>query len=127
MFYWIFFYIANHNSWSPNLLEANEIVRGSISFSFHLLSIKDNTEVTDVATGVDFESYNSINKNSLAEFEVGYAAGVGVQIPLGLSLNLRYNGSISALAKDDNGDELANARNSVYQATIGFKLPTGTK
>ncbi|RDC66395.1 porin family protein [Adhaeribacter pallidiroseus] len=93
----------------------------------YLLGIKDNTEVTDVATGIDFESYNKVNKDALAEFEVGYAAGVGVQIPMGLTLNLRYNGSVSALAKDDNGDELANARNSVYQATIGFKLPTGTK
>ena len=93
----------------------------------YLLSIKDNTEVTDVATGVDFESYNRIDKDALAEFEVGYAAGVGVQIPMGLTLNLRYNGSVSALAKDDNNDELANGRHSVYQATIGFKLPTGTK
>lgn len=93
----------------------------------YLLSIKDNTEVTDVATGVDFESYQRVDKDPLAEFEVGYAAGVGVQIPLGLSLNLRYNGSVSALAKDDNRDELANGRHSVYQATIGFKLPTGNK
>ncbi len=91
----------------------------------YLLGIKDNTEATDVATGVDFESYQTVNKDALAEFEVGYAAGVGVQIPMGLTLNIRYNGSVSALAKDDNGDELANARNSVYQATIGFKLPTG--
>lgn len=93
----------------------------------YLLGIKDNTEVTDVASGVDFESYSPVNKDALAEFEIGYAAGVGVQIPMGLTLNLRYNGSVSALAKDDNGDELANARNSVYQATIGFKLPMGNK
>ena len=93
----------------------------------YLLGIKDNTEVTDVTTGTDFESYQQIDKDALAEFEVGYAAGVGVQIPMGLTLNLRYNGSVSALAKDDGGNELANARNSVYQATIGFKLPTGSK
>ena len=93
----------------------------------YMLSIKDNTEVTDVATGVDFESYNRIDKDALAEFEVGYAAGVGVQIPMGLTLNVRYNGSVSALAKDDNNDELANGRHSVYQATLGFKLPMGNK
>ncbi|QNF32028.1 PorT family protein [Adhaeribacter swui] len=93
----------------------------------YLLSIKDNTEVTDVASGIDFESYNRIDKDPLAEFEVGYAAGVGVQIPLGLTLNVRYNGSVSALAKDDNRDELANGRHSVYQATLGFKLPMGNK
>jgi len=91
----------------------------------YLLSIKDNTELT--VNGIDFESYVRQDKDALAEFEIGYAAGVGVQIPMGLTLNVRYNGSVSALAKDDNGDELANARNSVYQATIGFKLPMGNK
>lgn len=93
----------------------------------YLLSIKDNTEKTINGNGIDFEKYNRVDKDPLAEFEVGYAAGVGVQIPLGLSLNLRYNGSVSALAKDDNRDELANGRHSVYQATIGFKLPMGNK
>jgi len=91
----------------------------------YLLGIKDNTETT--VNGVDFEGYNRIEKDALAELEIGYAAGVGVQIPMGLTLNVRYNGSVSALAKDDNNDELANARNSVYQATIGFKLPMGSK
>ena len=91
----------------------------------YLLSIKDNSELT--IGGVDFETYVPQDKDALSELEIGYAAGVGVQIPMGLTLNLRYNGSISALAKDNNADELANARNSVYQATIGFKLPTGNK
>ncbi|MDQ3290622.1 MAG: PorT family protein [Bacteroidota bacterium] len=89
----------------------------------YLLSIKDNTEKT--INGVDFESYQKIDKDKLAELEIGYAAGLGFQAPMGITIGLRYNGSFSHLAKDDNGDELANARNSLYQATVGFRLPTG--
>ena len=112
----------------PILLKINAgpvFFEGGPQFSY-LLGLQDKTEVT-TSTGVDFEDTNTINKDGLAEFEVGYAAGLGVQVPMGLTLTLRYNGSINALAKDNNNDELANARNSVYQATLGFKLPTGTK
>jgi hypothetical protein len=91
----------------------------------YLLSVKDVTEIT--IGGVDFEDQQRLDKDALSEIEIGYAAGVGVQIPMGLTLNVRYNGSVSALAKDDNRDELANGRHSVYQATIGFKLPMGNK
>lgn len=89
----------------------------------YLLGIKDKTEVTG-PTGIDTEESRKISKDGLAELEIGYAAGLGYMTPFGFSIGLRYNGSISALAKD-NQDELTNARNSVYQATIGFKLPTG--
>lgn len=91
----------------------------------YLLSVKDVTEVT--IGGVDFEEQQRLDKDALSEIEIGYAAGVGVQIPMGLTLNVRYNGSVSALAKDSNRDELANGRHSIYQATLGFKLPMGNK
>ncbi len=88
----------------------------------YLLGIQDNTEKT--INGVDFENYQTIDKDNLAELEIGYAAGLGFQAPMGITIGVRYNGSISRLAKNDNGDELANARNSLYQATVGFRLPT---
>lgn len=91
----------------------------------YLLGIQDKTEVTG-PTGIDTEASRKINKDGMAKLEIGYAAGLGYMTPFGFSIGLRYNGSINALAKD-NTDELANARNSLYQATIGFKLPTGSR
>ncbi|MFC6996166.1 porin family protein [Rufibacter roseus] len=87
----------------------------------YLLGIKDNTEVS--VDGDTFrETSTKIDKDNLAEIEIGYAAGIGYQTGNGLSLGLRYNGSINSLAKND-GDELANARHSVFQLTLGFMIP----
>jgi hypothetical protein len=41
---------------------------------------------------------------------------------MGLSVNLRYNGSINALADEDDGGRLTNGRHSVFQLTFGYLL-----
>ncbi|MGV3538230.1 MAG: porin family protein [Rufibacter sp.] len=88
----------------------------------YLLSITDNSEVK---MGDDsYEDTDRIEKDDLAEFEIGYAAGIGYQLQNGLSLGVRYNGSINKLAKND-GDELANARHSAFIVSIGFLFPGG--
>lgn len=90
----------------------------------YLLGIQDKTEVTG-PTGIDTDNSRRINKDGMANFEIGYAAGLGYMTPFGFSIGLRYNGSLNDLAKVNNNTELNNARNSVIQATVGFKLPTG--
>ncbi|MGV3502365.1 MAG: porin family protein [Adhaeribacter sp.] len=90
----------------------------------YLLAIRDNTETS--VNGDTDSSWRSINKDDLAELEVGYAAGLGFQAANGLSLGVRYNGSMSDLAKSDpNNDELVNARHSAFQLQLGFLLGGG--
>ncbi|AMM50535.1 hypothetical protein TH61_04195 [Rufibacter sp. DG15C] len=86
----------------------------------YLLSVKDNSEFK--VNDESYESTERYDKDDFSEIEIGYAAGVGYQLDNGLSLGVRYNGGINALAKEDN-DELTNARHSVVMATIGFTLP----
>lgn len=90
----------------------------------YLLAIRDNTE-TSVNGNTD-SNWRSIDKDDLAELEVGYAAGLGFQATNGVSLGVRYNGSMSDLAKKDpNNDELVNARHSAFQLQLGFLLGGG--
>jgi hypothetical protein len=88
----------------------------------YLVGIRDNTETT-YSDGREYDNWQKIDKDNLAELEIGYAAGLGFQATNGVSLGLRYNGSINELAKSDpNNDELVNARHSVFQLQLGFLL-----
>jgi hypothetical protein len=90
----------------------------------YLVGVRDNTE-TSVNNNTDHD-YRKINKDNLAELEIGYVAGLGFQATNGFSLGLRYNGGISDLAKSDpNNDELVNARHSAFQLQLGFLLGGG--
>lgn len=92
----------------------------------YLLGIRDNTETT--VNGDTDSDWQKIDKDNLAELEIGYAAGLGFQAANGFSLGLRYNGSISELAKSNpDNDELVNARHSVFQLQLGFLLGGGTE
>ena len=86
----------------------------------YLLGIRDNTE--EKIGNQDYEKTTVVSKGNLNKFEIGYAAGIGYLTPLGITANLRYNGSISHLAKEDNDDELGNARHSLFQLTVGFMV-----
>ena len=86
----------------------------------YLLGVRDNSEFK--INDESYEETEAIDKDDLSEIENGYAAVIGYQLNNVLSLGVRYNGSINALAKEDN-DELTNARHSVVMATIGFTLP----
>lgn len=85
----------------------------------YLLSIRDNTEET--VNGSENKNHQKIEKGDIAELEIGYVAGLGFQAANGVSLGVRYNGGINKLAKDD-GDELTNARHSMFQLQLGFLL-----
>ena len=86
----------------------------------YLLDIKDKTEVK--MGNNDYDDVKIIDKGDAADFEIGYAAGLGFKAPMGIILNLRYNGSISALADDDDGGGLNNGRHSLFQFTLGYLL-----
>ncbi|MDB5264342.1 MAG: hypothetical protein JWQ14_3625 [Adhaeribacter sp.] len=89
----------------------------------YLLGIRDNTEIENEGTGNDTKNWKKIEKDNLAELEIGYVAGVGYQAANGLGIGLRYNGSINHLAKSDpNNDELVNARHSAFQLQLGYTL-----
>jgi hypothetical protein len=86
----------------------------------YLMGIRDNTE--EKIGSSEFKQTAVVNKDDLAELEIGYAAGLGFQATNGISLGVRYNGGINKLAKDNGNDELTNARNSVFQLQVGFLL-----
>ena len=80
--------------------------------------INDELENTDV---------DEQSKEGLNEFEVGYAAGIGLTSGNNaISIGLRYNGSFSDFVDEDVnfGGDLTNARNSVIMLTVGFAIPT---
>ena len=86
----------------------------------YLMGIRDNTE--ERIGNSEFKQTAIVEKDDLAELEIGYAAGIGFQATNGMSLGVRYNGGINKLAKDNGNDELTNARNSVFQLQVGFLL-----
>ncbi len=50
----------------------------------------------------------------------GYAAGIGLATPLGVSVGVRYNGDFSQLNDNDNA---ASYKNSVFMLSLGYTLP----
>ena len=105
----------------PVLLKVNA---GPIFFeggpqASYLLGIRDNTERE--LNGNDDKTWAKVEKDNLAELEIGYVAGLGFQAPMGVGIGLRYNGSINALAKENN-DELVNSRHSVFQLQLSYML-----
>ncbi|KAA3440770.1 porin family protein [Rufibacter hautae] len=88
----------------------------------YLLGIKDKSET--FLGNTQTETERKVEKDNLSEFEIGYVAGLGYQLENGLSLGLRYNGSINALANEGDNDDLTNARHSTFQLTLGFLFPS---
>lgn len=70
---------------------------------------------------------NSLNdKSAFNDVDFGYALGLGLQAQNGLLLGLRYNGSLTNVAKPltQYGSSMqAQARNSVFQLYAGILLP----
>ena len=92
----------------------------------YLLSVRDNSSITSNGNPVS-GSANNQSLNNVRRSEIGYAAGLGYEASNGVFLDLRYNGSFTDFAKDGyNGSDqdLRNARNSVFQASVGFLLPS---
>ncbi len=56
--------------------------------------------------------------DGMAKFELGYAAGLGYQLPTGLGIGLRYQGGITSIFDDSDGK----ARNSVFQLSLSYTL-----
>ncbi|QIX62093.1 PorT family protein [Hymenobacter sp. BT18] len=92
----------------------------------YLLKVKDDTKRsfnggTTYAEYSGTEDLDKVNRN-----EIGYAAGLGYQSTAGFLIGVRYNGSLTDFAKDGyTGDaDVRNARNSVFQASVGYLIPS---
>lgn len=92
----------------------------------YLLSVRDNSAITSngspVTSSASSQNLDNVNRN-----EIGYAAGLGFEAASGVFLDVRYNGSFTDFAKNgyqgtDPG--LKSARNSVFQASLDFLLPS---
>jgi hypothetical protein len=101
----------------------------------YLLNANNQTKTTTtpaignptVSEAQDKKDVSVLNRN-----EIGYVAGVGYEADNGLSLSIRYNGSISKLVRSGtyydgndyfNGD-LTNARHSAFQLSLGYLIPS---
>ncbi|MCA8832119.1 porin family protein [Hymenobacter pini] len=90
----------------------------------YLMKVKDETKRS--LNGTVFTNYSGTqNLDNVNRNEIGYAAGLGYQSDAGFLIGIRYNGSFTDFAKDGyTGDaDVRNARNSVFQASVGFLLP----
>lgn len=88
----------------------------------YLLNLKDETKVTSngqQSTQSAALAVKDVNRN-----ELGYAVGLGYQGRSGLLLGLRYTGAFTDFAKKGYQDnDMVNARNSVFQFSLGFLVP----
>ena len=106
-----------------------KIKAGSVYFEAgpqysYLLKVKNDFKSTVNGNPV-LETSNTADLDDINRNEIGYAAGLGYQSEGGLLLGLRYNGSFTDFGKDGYQDaETRNARNSVFQASVGFLLPS---
>ncbi len=92
----------------------------------YLLNVRDNSAITSNSNPVT-GSASSQNLDNVNRSEIGYAAGLGFEASSGVFLDVRYNGSFTDFAKNgyQGSDlDLKNARNSVFQASLGFLLPS---
>jgi hypothetical protein len=90
----------------------------------YLLSVKDNSE-RRLSNGTTYSRVDNRDLDNVRRNEIGYAAGLGYQSPIGLLLGLRYNGAFTDFAKNGyRDDELRNARNSVFQLSLGYLIPS---
>ncbi|WP_324673110.1 porin family protein [Hymenobacter sp. GOD-10R] len=98
-------------------------VEAGPQFSY-LINRKDETRRYLNGQQLDYSSAER-DLSNVNRFEVGYAAGIGVQV-VGVILDVRYNGSFTDFTKNGyQGNDLRNARNSVFQASVGFLFPSG--
>ncbi len=58
-------------------------------------------------------------KDDTNSVDVGIAAGLGVDLPMGLNFAARYNLGISDIAKDNEGDKI---KNGVFQLSVGYTI-----
>ncbi|MCR5887651.1 PorT family protein [Hymenobacter sp. J193] len=92
----------------------------------YLLKVKDETE-RSFNGGLSYAKYSGTEDlDDVNRSEIGYAAGLGYQSTAGFLVGIRYNGSFTDFAKDGyTGDaDVRNARNSVFQASIGYLIPS---
>ncbi|OGX89135.1 porin family protein [Hymenobacter coccineus] len=90
----------------------------------YLLNVRDKSEYTLNGNTVTSSAANQ-NLDNVRRNEIGYAAGLGYEASNGFLIDVRYNGSFTDFAKDGyNGSnqDLRNARNSVFQASIGYLI-----
>jgi len=90
----------------------------------YLLKVKDESSIS--RNGNTFSSVSGTQDlDNVRRSEIGYAAGLGFQSDMGLLIGVRYNGSFTDFGKDGYADnDLRNARNSVFQASIGYLIPS---
>lgn len=84
----------------------------------------NNTTKTYYDDELQSSSVDEKSLDGLRRFEIGYAAGVGFATNSGISLGVRYNGSLTDFVNENpenyfEGD-LTNARHSTIMATVAF-------
>ena len=89
----------------------------------YLMNVSTDRQQTLNGTVIGTAGTGTSNLDHVNRNELGYAAGLGFQANQGFLIGVRYNGALTDFAKDGySNNELRNARNSTFQAYIGFLL-----
>ena len=81
----------------------------------YLLSVNNKTKVY-MNDELQDSNTTQIDRDQMKKFEIGYAAGVGIGTPMGISVGVRYNSDFSKLL--DNNE--AQIYNDVFMLTLGY-------
>ncbi|QKG56087.1 PorT family protein [Hymenobacter sp. BRD128] len=89
----------------------------------YLMNISTDRTQTYNGSVVGTAGSGTSNLDNVNRNELGYVGGVGFQSSQGFLLGVRYNGAFTDFAKDGySNNDFKNARNSAFQAYVGFLL-----
>ncbi|RAU81465.1 porin family protein [Pontibacter arcticus] len=87
---------------------------GGPQFSYRIGGEQENTVGSVTVTNDDLDQYRKT--------AFGYAAGVGIGTPMGVSIGVRYNGDFTKLNDADNDADAPEIRNSVFMLTLAYSF-----
>jgi hypothetical protein len=89
----------------------------------YLMNISTDRTQTYNGNVVSTAGSGTTNLDNVNRNELGYVGGLGFQSSQGFLLGVRYNGAFTDFAKDGySNNDFKNARNSAFQAYVGFLL-----
>ncbi|GAB3636405.1 porin family protein [Hymenobacter arcticus] len=89
----------------------------------YLMNISTDRTQTYNGSVVGTAGSGTSNLDNVNRNELGYVGGLGFQSSQGVLLGVRYNGAFTDFAKDGySNNDFRNARNSAFQAYVGFLL-----
>lgn len=89
----------------------------------YLVSVNDKTKEYNSRGELVARTTSEKSKEGYADFEIGYAAGIGYATQGGINIGVRYNGAFTDLGEDASArGDFKDARHSLFQLSLGFPI-----